>query len=356
MPISLDMTGATDTDVRISTSPLAEFGSAWHVLVADHHPEHADWAAQVWAKLPAGVTDALADWSFAVSAVRAALLADPTLVTGSGWSEQVAWIRRMPPKDFAASVLRPLARRRGRAGDVGDATVRAHVRSLARARGPRARRTVTLVLDEPEAARDAFADLLDQAWTSFFAREWGSAAPRLGEEASARSAMRDRDGWSRALSRLSPAVRVDAAAGRIVVDKVQNKRLAVAGRGLVLVPTVLGSGHLYVADEPGRPVVVHYPVPSPASAAGSRSTLRRLNVLAHPARLEVCRAIAVEPRSAREIARLWGMAESTVTKHLSALRAVGLVHSERAGHYVRYSLDERVITGLGPDLLDVLRR
>jgi DNA-binding transcriptional ArsR family regulator len=144
--------------------------------------------------------------------------------------------------------------------------------------------------------------------------------------------------------------------GRLVIDKVQSKRLAVAGRGLVLVPTVFGDPHVYVADEPGRPVVVHYPFPAPSRAADQRLTWRRLSVLAHPARLEICRAIAIEPRSAREIARLWRFTEAAVTKHLSVLRAAGLVRAERAGHFVRYSLDASVIELLGADLLEVLRR
>jgi DNA-binding transcriptional ArsR family regulator len=137
---------------------------------------------------------------------------------------------------------------------------------------------------------------------------------------------------------------------------VQSKRVSAAGRGLVLTPTRLGDRHAYVADEPGRPVVVHYPVPAPPRAADGRATLRRLAALAHPVRLEVCRAIAVEPRSAREIARLWRMSDTTATKHLSALRAAGLVRTERAGHFVRYSLRADVVESLGADLVEVLRR
>lgn len=357
MPISLDLLGATDDDVRFAVSPLVEFGWAWHVLSdVGNHPDRADWAAGLRERLPDDLVRDMTDWSFAVRAVRATLLADPTAVPRRHWADQLEWIRRMPAEDFAAAVLRPLLRLRGRPANLADGRVRTSVLRLARARGPAVRALVRRVLDDPAAARDALVGLLARCWSAFFADQWARVSPRLAAEVAARTALCARHGWTRAATGLSPAIRVHPAQDRIVVDKVQNKRLQVAGRGLVLTPTDVGSVHLYVTDEPGRPVVVHYPLRSPERAAGTRATLRRMLALAHPARLEVCRAIAVEPRSAREIARLWGFSESAVTKHLSVLRAAGLVRTERAGHYVRYALDDAEIAVLGSDLLDVLRR
>ena len=50
------------------------------------------------------------------------------------------------------------------------------------------------------------------------------------------------------------------------------------------------------------------------------------------------------------------LAETAVTKHLSVLRAAGLVQAERVGHFVRYTLDSAAVGTLGADLLEVLRR
>ncbi|MFC5747518.1 ArsR/SmtB family transcription factor [Actinomadura rugatobispora] len=357
MPIALDLSAVTGPEVRFTATPMVEFGWAWHVLSdAGNHPDQAEWVARTRARIPAGLARDMGEWSFAVRAVRATLLADPTAVPPRRWADQLEWIRRMPPGDFAVSLLRPLLRQRGRSANLADARVRNSVLRLARARGAGARRAVGLVLDEPASAREAVTDLMARCWDAFFEADWAAASPRLSDEVAARTALCGRNGWERALDGLSPAISVRPGERRVVIDKVQNKRLKIAGRGLVLTPTAVGSTHLYVTDEPGRPVVVHYPLPAPARAADSRATLRRMLVLAHPARLEVCRAIAVEPRSAREIARLWGFTESSVTKHLSALRSAGLVHTERAGHYVRYALDDGVVAALGADLLDVLRR
>jgi DNA-binding transcriptional ArsR family regulator len=357
VPIALDLSAVAETEVRFAVSPLVEFGWAWHVLSdVGNHPGQSDWAAAVRSRIPDDLVRDMAEWSFAVRAVRATLLADPTAVPARRWADQLDWIRRMPPDDFAVSMLRPLLRQRGRSANIADARVRNSVLRLARARGPAVRRAVQFVLDEPASARSVVADLMARCWRAFFEAEWAGVSPRLSEEVAERTALCGRHGWTRGLTGLCPAIGVRPGEDRLVIDKVQNKRLRVAGRGLVLTPTVIGSVHVYVADEPGRPVVVHYPLPAPARAADSRLTLRRFLVLAHPARLEVCRAVAVEPRSAREIARLWGFSESAVTKHLSVLRSVGLVHAERAGHYVRYALDDAVVAALGADLLDVLRR
>ncbi|GAA2069826.1 ArsR/SmtB family transcription factor [Actinomadura alba] len=355
MPISLEVPTEPGA-VTFAVSPLVELGWAWHVLVGvDHHPDRAEWAAGVRALLPEGLAEELTAWAFTVRAVRATLLVDPTLVGSGGWEDRLDRVGRVPVGEFAAMMLRPLLRERGRPGDLSNPRVRAGITALARARGPATVRVVRLLLDDAETARESLVAVLSHCWSLFFQAEWEQAAPVLRREVLARSRLCAQSGPLLALRDLSPAVDV-APDGRIVIDKVQSKRLATARRGLVLVPTVFGDPHVYVADEPDRPVVVHYPFPAPSRAADRRSTWQRLSVLANPARLEVCRAIAVEPRSAREIARHWRFTEAAVTKHLSKLRAAGLVRTERAGHFVRYSLDTEAIEMLGGDLLEVLRR
>ncbi|WP_199510160.1 ArsR/SmtB family transcription factor [Nucisporomicrobium flavum] len=356
MPITLQLPAGRAPAVTFAVSPMVELAWAWHVLVgAEHHPERGEWAARVLGELPDDLAAELDAWSFAVRAVRATVFADPTLPLASGWDQAVTALRRMPPAQFAAAMLRPLLRVGGRSGDLADHRVRAELVALTRARGAGAVRAVRLVLEKPGAAQAAVVGLLEGCWSAFFAAEWRQIEPALCGEVRSRLGTSARGDLRAALSGLSPAIAVGED-GRVAIDKVQSKSLAVSERGLVLVPTVFGTPHVYVADEAGRPVVVHYPFPPPERAADRRLALRRLDVLAHPARLEVCRAIAVEPRSAREIARLWRLDETAVTKHLSALRAAGLVRAERVGHFVRYSLEASAIQTIGADLLGVLRR
>jgi DNA-binding transcriptional ArsR family regulator len=356
MPITISVPPGSAGEVRFAMSPLLEFGAAWHVLAcAEHHPERAGWVAKVRNALPEDLIADLVAWSFAVSAVRSTLLVDPSLIPAADWDGQLAWVGRMPAAEFAAAMLRPLLRVRGRSANLADPRVRARVVTLARARGPAAERVARVLADDPRTAQRSLVSLLDRCWSLFFRAGWAQAAPVLAGEVRTRTALCAARGWPAALRGVSPALDVGPD-GRLVIDKVQSKRMMADGRGLMVVPTTFGGGHLYVADEPARPVVIHYPLPVPLAAAGQRLTLRRLAVLADPARLEVCRAIAIEPRSAREIARLWRFSESAVTKHLSVLRAAGLVKTERAGHFVRYSLDASAVAAVGGDLLQVLCR
>jgi DNA-binding transcriptional ArsR family regulator len=82
----------------------------------------------------------------------------------------------------------------------------------------------------------------------------------------------------------------------------------------------------------------------------------RLEALAAPDRLQICRAVASEPRTAGEIAALWGLNSTQVTRHLRALTRAGLVTAERQGRFVAYRLDEQVMRALGTDLLDLVMR
>lgn len=72
--------------------------------------------------------------------------------------------------------------------------------------------------------------------------------------------------------------------------------------------------------------------------------------------LDVARAIAGEPRTAQEIAGLWGMDTTAVTRHLRALASCGLASARRQGRYVRYQLDADAVRRLGADVLALLQR
>lgn len=65
---------------------------------------------------------------------------------------------------------------------------------------------------------------------------------------------------------------------------------------------------------------------------------RILKALAHPARLRMVEELAKGERCVCELTELVGCDISTVSKHLSLLRAVGLVETEKRGLSVYYRL------------------
>ncbi|MET9350424.1 ArsR/SmtB family transcription factor [Streptomyces termitum] len=115
------------------------------------------------------------------------------------------------------------------------------------------------------------------------------------------------------------------------------------GRGLVLLPTFHWRGGPLVQDLPGREVVLACPagpglplVPEAADDPGGGPGDALAGVLG-TTRAALLRALA-EPRTTTGLARALDVSPATVSGHTSALRAAGLLTTERAGRAVRHSL------------------
>ena len=70
-----------------------------------------------------------------------------------------------------------------------------------------------------------------------------------------------------------------------------------------------------------------------------------LKALAHPARLYMVDELSRGERCVRDLEALVGSDISTVSKHLSVLRAAGIVASEKRGVQVFYRLAMTCVTG-----------
>jgi DNA-binding transcriptional ArsR family regulator len=350
------------TTARVVVSPLLELGAALHVLAAPaHHPEHADWAARVSAALPPALADDLAAWSFTVTGIRSAVFLRPGPGAVPTWASELAALRAAPPDAVCWALLRPLATTPGRRLPAGspataDPAVRDTVRAYARSRPSEVGAVAGRLLDDPASTAAEFLDLLERCWEAFFAAEWDRVRPRLAAAVARAADTAAARGPLAPFAQLGPAVTVTD--GRVVVDKVQSKRIAVGRRGLVLALSAFIGRHVLIGDDPPGPVVVLAAAPGGEPPRGARygDVLRRLEALAHPDRIRICRAVATEERSAPEIAALWRMAPTRVTKHLTALRRAGVVSSRRRGHFVVYQLRLDALDRLGGDLLDALLR
>jgi ArsR family transcriptional regulator len=69
-----------------------------------------------------------------------------------------------------------------------------------------------------------------------------------------------------------------------------------------------------------------------------RARARILKALAHPTRLFIVDELSREERCVRELTEKIGADMSTVSRHLSILRNEGIVHDEKRGAQVYYSL------------------
>ena len=78
-----------------------------------------------------------------------------------------------------------------------------------------------------------------------------------------------------------------------------------------------------------------------------------LKALAHPTRRRVLAMLKRGPLASGQIAEAFDVAWPTMTTHLNALRAAGLVTAERNGTSIRYRLNASVMEETAAALLDL---
>ncbi|MEH0974900.1 DUF5937 family protein [Micromonospora sp. CPCC 205546] len=145
------------------------------------------------------------------------------------------------------------------------------------------------------------------------------------------------------LNTLHPAIRWEAPT--LTVRTWWSATVSGTGHGLLLLPSPLAGPHPRVLVEPGRPVLVVYPVPMPRRVgAGATDPLGRL---LGATRAAVLRRLAGPGRhTTTALGRAVGISVSSASEHAGALRAAGLVSSVRDGGAVLHRL-----TPLGAELL-----
>lgn len=325
-------------------SALVEFGSALHVLRDPGHHGAAEWAAGIRASMSPGLAGQTQAWWWTTQAIRATpfVTAAPP---GEDFASRLDELRAVPAWRLAGQLLRPIA-------PSGDERAALH---WARSRGPGVLAVVEGLVTRPAEAVAGFLRFLQDSWQEWFAAEWTRIRPSLAARARLLADTVARHGAVAALAGLDPSITA-ASAGAVSIAKVQNVRHDVARRGLLAAPSSFIAPHLYVADVPRRPLLLIYPVQPGPPVPAAAELLRRADALAHRGRLEVARAIATEPRTAGEIAALWNVDPTLVTRHLRALAAAGLAQPARRGRFVQYQLSAAAIESLGADLLALLLR
>jgi ArsR family transcriptional regulator, arsenate/arsenite/antimonite-responsive transcriptional repressor len=106
---------------------------------------------------------------------------------------------------------------------------------------------------------------------------------------------------------------------------------------------VLTSARMASID-PVRPLV-ELPLAKPRVVAEPRNvTLEVIQALAHPARMEIVAHVAARgPLCVCHLEEDLDYSQPTISKHLGALRKVGLLESRREGRWVYYNVNEGVL-------------
>ncbi|GAA3065333.1 DUF5937 family protein [Streptomyces roseofulvus] len=361
--MTIDITGVPAERILFCPSPLAELANAVHVLAEPgHHPGHHAWATATTAALEPELADRLLEADFMWRSTRSDFLlpARPRETL----AEELDDLDRMDDETFVRAALEISCSPRSVRGDIPsplvDEGARRRALDLAAARGPRQAAFAERMIAAPTATRAWIRRLLEDCDEAFFADAWRRIRVQLAADARHKTELMRHKGLAEALADASRALTLeeDGDGTRIVVDKLMEARADARAGALTLVPSAFGRPHLIAVYSPGWQPVIMYPAAS--REVGGLETVEtvqlRLDALAHPVRMRMCRSLARGPFSTSELADAYGITAPEVSRHLAVLRRAGLLTTRRRGRYVLHQLDFSVVVRLGSDFLESVLR
>lgn len=376
MSLLIDVTGLPPERVVFAASPLAELGHALHALREPrHHPGLHGWVTATLAGLKPDLADRLCEadflWTTVISDIFGAFAALPDTGgrPGATLKDEMDLLDRLDDEQYVSAALELTCSNYyspGSASPLRDAAARGRALERAAARGPRQLEFARRTLDDPQGVRTWLRRLFEDCEEAFFADVWRRGALTLAADARHKSEILRRKGLREALAEVSPAVTLeeDATGARIHVDKLTSGRAtalgpaAGVGAGLTLLPTTLGWPHLLVLYAPAWRPVIFYPIGSPEAAGPASLELieRRLEALAHPMRLRMCRWLARSACTTGELAAEHNISAPEASRHIKVLKKAGLITTRRRGRYVLHQLDLTTVARLGSDFLEGVLR
>ncbi|MGW8884119.1 DUF5937 family protein [Streptomyces sp. NPDC055749] len=192
------------------------------------------------------------------------------------------------------------------------------------------------LLADPARAVQELADLLEQAWHVLVEPHWPRLRALLEADIAYHSRRLAEVGFERLLGEVSPRLRWTDSTLTVVGTNGDHTRV-LGGQGLVLMPSVFVWPEVVGGyEKPWQPAVI-YPARGIGglwTEAGERTPATLARLLGR-ARADVLCALD-EPAGTSVLAHRLSLAPSSVSEHLSVLRAAGLLTSRRYGHQVLY--------------------
>ncbi|MFI1394010.1 DUF5937 family protein [Streptomyces sp. NPDC020681] len=373
--MTIDIAGLPQERVVFDISPLAELGVALHALAEPaHHPGLHGWATATAAALKPDLADRMHEadflWRSTFSDVFMPFAGLPAggavgERAGATIAEELDLLDRLDDERFVSAALEFTCASRygtGAPSALSDPARRERALELAANRGPTQLAFTRRLLDDPASVRAWVRRLFEDCDQAFFADTWRRVAPALAADARHKTDVLHRKGLADALHAVSPALTVDEDGTRISADKLADGRTTAVdpavGAGLTLVPTSFGWPHLMVLHAPGWRPVIHYPVASPGLPGPAPVELLKLRMeaLAHPMRMRLCRKLARAAFTTSELADVYNLTAPEVSRHLAVLKKAGLISTRRRGRYVLHQLDVAAVARLGSDFLETVLR
>jgi DNA-binding transcriptional ArsR family regulator len=362
MAITLVLSGFDPKAVHVAASPLTELMSVLHALAEpDHHLESKTVLAGIASSFDAGTLDEFRALSPLWARFRCRIFFPFDTAPGMNLADQLDRIDSLPLKSFVFlaaqgiyGYLRPLPSAEEL---MTDAVARSLFLDLCLARSTTRFELAEDLLRDAAAFRERIIDFCRLCDNAFFQEEWKALRePILQSAAVTASRLRSGDLLS-VLSELSVTAKAFPGLQEVRFDKLQQTTISLAGRELLLVPSVRIGSHLTVKETPGYPVVIHFAAhQAEHERLGIQQIRERLAALGSESRMELFRHISAEPMTTSELAQRLGQNPAQVSRSLGILRDAGLLVSERRGKLVYHRINAARVLSLGPDILSTLMR
>ncbi|WP_455354179.1 DUF5937 family protein [Streptomyces sp. SYSU K217416] len=313
MPFHLHFGESDLLRCRFAVSPLWETQEAVRTLARpERHGYHLPWLRRI--RTAAARLDLTPLWLLMPQRGHSPdFLGPPPIGPAVPFEEEIAAVRAVDPAAARDDLAQSLACTPGAA------------------RTPAGR----AMLADPARAVGELADLIERAWEALVAPDWPRLRALLEADVSFHSRRLAQGGLEGLLAELHP--QVVWRDGTLTLERSGDHVRALDGQGLVLMPSVFCWPDVVSGFEPPWQPTVVYPARGIGglwTEAGSR-TPEALGRLLGRVRADVLCALD-EPAATTALAHRLGLAPSSVSAHLSALRGAGLLTSRRYGHQVLY--------------------
>ena len=195
--------------------------------------------------------------------------------------------------------------------------------------------SVEIFVNDPQAALARLVPQLRALWDAAIEPWWTRIAAFLEAEIATRARRLVASGGEAAFADLDRDIAWDGRTLTISPVAVDPREVELAGRGLLLIPSVLAFGVWPRIDPPWTPALTYQP-PGIGDLWTRESGEGRLGELVGRRRAAILRSLD-RPASTLAIAQRTGWSAGGVSTHLGVLRATGLVVRRREGRSVIYS-------------------
>ena len=223
---------------------------------------------------------------------------------------------------------------------------------------------IVRLLSKPASFRDELALVLQRFWQTGFKRDWSTLEPVLRSESFHLTDLYENESLTELTRELNLPVAFDEDAGELRPKAGTTVKFDRVDR-IYLIPSAFNTRRWWAKYEtrPDR-FSLYFPIAREAASPNritdqeretrkpSRQPQRAVNAesvfraLGDTTRYAIASVLARTPTTSAELARSLKVSKPTITHHVQALRAAGLIEEESAGGSTRLSLKRETVAAL----------